>query len=50
MPGFERAPMLPGDLLSESGRGLYIVSELTDEFSVARGPHGGSHARAVLGH
>jgi PAS domain S-box-containing protein len=48
-PGFERAPMLPGDLLSESGRGLYIVSELTDEFSVARGPQGGSHARAVLG-
>jgi PAS domain S-box-containing protein len=48
-PGFERAPMLPGDLLSESGRGLYIVSELTDEFSVARGPNGGSHARAVLG-
>jgi PAS domain S-box-containing protein len=47
-PGFERAPMLPGDLLSESGRGLYIVSELTDEFSVARGPNGGSHARAVL--
>ena len=48
-PGFERAPMLPRDLLSESGRGLYIVSELTDEFSVARGPRGGSHARAVLG-
>jgi PAS domain S-box-containing protein len=48
-PGFERAPMLPRDLLSESGRGLYIVSELTDEFSVARGPNGGSHARAVLG-
>ncbi|HTA39086.1 MAG TPA: SpoIIE family protein phosphatase [Candidatus Acidoferrales bacterium] len=48
-PGFERAPMLPRDLLSESGRGLYIVSELTDEFSVSRGPSGGSHARAVLG-
>ena len=49
-PGFERSPMLPSDLLSESGRGLYIVSEMTDEFSVARGPHGGSHARVVLGH
>jgi anti-sigma regulatory factor (Ser/Thr protein kinase) len=48
-PGFERAPMLPRDLLSENGRGLYIVSELTDEFSVSRGPSGGSHARAVLG-
>jgi anti-sigma regulatory factor (Ser/Thr protein kinase) len=48
-PGFVRAPMLPGDLLSETGRGLYIVSELTDEFSVSRGPNGGSHARAVLG-
>jgi PAS domain S-box-containing protein len=47
-PGFERAPMLPADVMAESGRGLYIVSELTDEFSVSRSPGGGSHARAVL--
>ncbi|HVA33814.1 MAG TPA: SpoIIE family protein phosphatase [Candidatus Baltobacteraceae bacterium] len=46
--GFEREPSLPADLLSESGRGLFIVSELTQEFTIARGPAGGSHARAVL--
>ena len=28
-PGFERAPMLPIDVMSESGRGLFIVSQLT---------------------
>lgn len=47
-PGFERAPMLPSDVLSESGRGLYIVSEMSELFGISRRPHGGSHARAVL--
>jgi anti-sigma regulatory factor (Ser/Thr protein kinase) len=47
-PGFERAPMLPLDLMSESGRGLYIVSQATMEFSVMRRRPHGSHARAVL--
>jgi PAS domain S-box-containing protein len=46
--GFERAPMLPIDVMSESGRGLYIVSELTREFSVTKRHPRGSHARAVL--
>ncbi len=47
-PGFERAPMLPLDLMSESGRGLYIVAQATMEFSVMRRRPHGSHARAVL--
>jgi anti-sigma regulatory factor (Ser/Thr protein kinase) len=47
-PGFERAPMLPIDVMSESGRGLFIVSELTREFSVTKRHPRGSHARAVL--
>jgi PAS domain S-box-containing protein len=47
-PGFERPPMLPLDVLSESGRGLYIVSQLTREFSATRRAPRGSHARAVL--
>lgn len=47
-PGFARAPMLPSDILSESGRGLFIVSQVTREFSVARRSGRGSHARAVL--
>jgi PAS domain S-box-containing protein len=46
--GFANRPALPADLLSESGRGLYIVSELTHEFTIARDQGGGTHARAVL--
>ena len=47
-PGFEAAPRLPADPFCESGRGLYIVTQLTRDFSVVkRHPHG-SHARAVL--
>jgi anti-sigma regulatory factor (Ser/Thr protein kinase) len=46
--GFESTAALPVDVLSESGRGLFIVSELTQEFTISRGPGGGSHARAVL--
>ncbi|HTU71747.1 MAG TPA: SpoIIE family protein phosphatase [Candidatus Baltobacteraceae bacterium] len=47
-PGFERAPMLPVDVMSESGRGLFIVSRLTGEFSITKRHPRGSHARAVL--
>jgi PAS domain S-box-containing protein len=47
-PGFTLAPKLPSDLLSERGRGLYIVWSLTDDFNVTRRHDGGSHARAVL--
>ena len=47
-PGFHHAPKLPESPLSEAGRGLFIVTELTHEFQVVPRPNGGSHARAVL--
>ncbi|MBD5655784.1 MAG: ATP-binding protein [Candidatus Eremiobacteraeota bacterium] len=47
-PGFERTPMLPAEVLSESGRGLFIVAALTEDFNVSRRLERGSHARAVL--
>ncbi len=48
-PGFTFAPKLPSDLLSERGRGLYIVWALAEDFNVTERYDGGSHARAVLG-
>jgi PAS domain S-box-containing protein len=47
-PGFHHIAMLPRDLYSESGRGLFIVSALTQDFRVSKRAGGGSHARAVL--
>ncbi len=47
-PGFRYFPKLPNDLLSESGRGLFIVSSLAEEFVVTERAGGGSHARAIL--
>ncbi len=41
-------PRLPSDLLSERGRGLYIVWALADDLNVTERHDGGSHARAVL--
>jgi PAS domain S-box-containing protein len=46
--GFEFRPRLPVDLLSERGRGLFLVSAFAEELSVERRREGGSHARAVL--
>jgi PAS domain S-box-containing protein len=46
-PGFSRNPKLP-DLFAESGRGIYLISMLTEEFQVLQVPGGGSHACAVL--
>jgi PAS domain S-box-containing protein len=46
--GFEFRPRLPADLLSERGRGLFLVNAFADEFSMERRRSGGSHARAVL--
>jgi PAS domain S-box-containing protein len=46
-PGYERTEQLPPSE-SESGRGLYLISKLTREFTVTRLPGYGSHARAVL--
>lgn len=47
--GFEFLPELPDDLMSERGRGLFIVNALVEDFHIrpSRGG-GGSHARAVL--
>ncbi len=47
-PGFHHVPALPRDVYSESGRGLFIISLLSEDFSVSKRPAGGSHARAVL--
>lgn len=46
--GFVRDPALPPDPLSESGRGLFIVSQLTDGFCVERIAGYGNHVAAVL--
>jgi anti-sigma regulatory factor (Ser/Thr protein kinase) len=47
-PGFTLYARLPNDVMSESGRGLFITAMLTRELSVVRRSDGGSHARAVL--
>jgi anti-sigma regulatory factor (Ser/Thr protein kinase) len=36
------------DEFSESGRGLFLVEMLTEDFNVSRRTGGGNHARAVL--
>jgi PAS domain S-box-containing protein len=46
--GFDHNSRLPADTYAENGRGLFIVKELAREFTVSRGPRGGSHARVVL--
>lgn len=46
--GFRHISRLPSDVYSESGRGLFLIAELTDDFTVTERPKGGSHARAVL--
>jgi PAS domain S-box-containing protein len=46
--GFQHNARLPADALAESGRGLYIVATIAEEFAVTRCPDGGAHARAVL--
>lgn len=47
-PGFVYVPGLPSDIFAESGRGLFIVTQLAPDFSIIPRPAGGSHARAVL--
>jgi anti-sigma regulatory factor (Ser/Thr protein kinase) len=46
--GYAKQPNLPRDVLSETGRGLFIVEALTRRFEVSRAPHGGSDVRALL--
>lgn len=47
-PGFSYSPKLPGDPYSETGRGLFLISTLAEDFNVTRGPNGGTHARAII--
>ena len=47
-PGFTYNNRLPRNILSESGRGLFIASALTQGVTVIPRPVGGSHAFAVL--
>ncbi len=47
-PGFRFYARLPKDDMSESGRGLYIATQLARDVSVVPRPDGGSHARVVL--
>jgi anti-sigma regulatory factor (Ser/Thr protein kinase) len=46
--GFRQISIVPPELFSESGRGLFIVSALTHDFRISKNPKGGNHARAVL--
>jgi anti-sigma regulatory factor (Ser/Thr protein kinase) len=47
-PGFVLMPRLPSDLLSERGRGLFLVWSLSEDFNVTKRADGGSHVRVVL--
>lgn len=47
-PGFTLMPRLPSDLLSERGRGLFLVWSLSEDFNVTKRADGGAHARVVL--
>jgi serine phosphatase RsbU (regulator of sigma subunit)/CHASE3 domain sensor protein/anti-sigma regulatory factor (Ser/Thr protein kinase) len=47
-PGFVVVPRLPTDLLSERGRGLFLVWSLSEDFNVTKRVDGGSHVRVVL--
>ncbi len=47
-PGFELNAAPPEDPRAEGGRGLHLVSHLTDELTVAAKRAGGSKVRAVL--
>jgi hypothetical protein len=45
---FSHISQLPFDDLSESGRGVFLVTRMADDFTVSPRPDGGSHVRAVL--
>jgi len=47
-PGYSHVSRLPSDSLSESGRGVFLVAQMTDDFTVSERPGGGGHVRAVL--
>jgi serine phosphatase RsbU (regulator of sigma subunit)/anti-sigma regulatory factor (Ser/Thr protein kinase) len=47
-PGFAYEPSLPGDLWSENGRGLFLVSRLARAVEVEKVPGLGSHVAVTL--
>ena len=47
-PGFEYRPLLPENLWSEGGRGLFLVSRLAKSVTVERLPGLGSHVTVAL--
>lgn len=47
-PGYRANSRLPRDIMSENGRGLFIISTYADLFVVKRRLRGGSHARIWL--
>jgi anti-sigma regulatory factor (Ser/Thr protein kinase) len=47
-PAYDAGASLPADLLSESGRGLFLISVLGEDFSVTPLPGYGNHARVRL--
>lgn len=47
-PGFELAPSLPSDPMSEGGRGLFLASAFAHDLFVVRDPEGGSRVSATL--
>ena len=47
-PGFVVVPRLPTDLLSERGRGLFLVWSMSEDFNVTKRAVGGAHVRVVL--
>lgn len=47
-PGFTFEPSLPTDIWAESGRGLYLVSQLARRVDVERLPRAGSHVSVLL--
>ncbi len=44
-PGYRANSRLPADVMSETGRGLFIISMFCDRFAVKRRTGGGSHTR-----
>ena len=47
-PGFVLMPRLPSDLLSERGRGLFLIWSMSEDFNVTKRAAAGAHARVVL--
>jgi anti-sigma regulatory factor (Ser/Thr protein kinase) len=47
-PGFELRTMLPADLMSEGGRGLFLASTFGADLRVTKVPDGGSRVSATL--